>query len=264
MTWAVLIVARAVPVLLALSLMLVAGRYVHDLSAKYSRLVARSLFAAILVVGCSALIPYGQRSIARIRAEHAVVQQRWADVDRHFEHHRNLGGNLGTHAIMQWVKSLTTMHRWRDAEQLLLETIEITDGTFEASPRAVVLLGVCRYYQNQLDWAEKTFRAVPDDPDGFLRDYFLARIEYRRGHTERAENLYRASLAQQQLFFPALYNLSVMLLRTGRGEMAAELIQTFGDSVADSPPPDGFDALVEAASDGAPVPDDKEFVIVLL
>ncbi len=253
-------VSRLVPLLFVSSALLVAGRFLHNRYAPAHRLLGRSVLAAVLVVGLIFLFPYTARSAALVVSQYAYLRRDWERVDRLFSFYRRLGGREGEAMAGSWAAALMNLRKWREAEAVLISTTRRIGSHVQATPYTVLLLGICRYYDGRLGWAEKTLRAVPDSSDNYLRDYFLGRLAELRSDVPEAIASYERCLDKAGNLFPAVYQLVRLRLLREENDKAAEALSRFPGFQSDSHA--GMRELAEAVAGGRPVPPPREFVIV--
>lgn len=253
--------SRLVPLLLWASVLLVAGRALHDRLAGRSSLMAKAAFVTIVAGGLAVAGPFAVRSAFLVGALDAHLEGRWSDAVLRWSTYRELGGDPSLRTRQRWAESLVALRRYREAEALLLGGLqESSKGRVRASPEVVFTLGVCRYYSGRWTEAERTLRAVDTKPTRYLRDYLLGRLAERRGERAAAEAFYGASLKADPSFFPALYQLVRVAREAGDRQAALRLVEESrarirrGDTAA-------FSSLEAAAADPSTAPADHEFVI---
>jgi len=201
-------VARLVPLLFAASLVLVVGRALHDRYRPAGRAVARGVFAAVGLVGVLCVTPYVLRTGAFFTAQVALLTARWAAADRWFARYAALDPSPSPMATRQWALAMMHLERFADAESTILAGVEGHGRTVRVAPYDVYLLGICRYYQQRWQPAERTLGAVRGERSAPLVDYYLGRLAERGGRHAEAAALYRESLRRVPGFLPAAYQLA--------------------------------------------------------
>ena len=250
----VFVVARLAPALLALSVALVAGRFLHDRWVGTSRAAARAVFAAVLVAACVALGPYAIRSGILLRAELALRRSAWSEADRLLTVYRDLAGLPSAPIRADWAKALLNLRQWSRAEDLLLTLVSSKGaGKVSAAPRTVLLLGLCRYHEGRLPEAEQAFLAVPDGPDRYRRDYFLGRLAEERSDRSGAMKAYRRSLAAWPRFLPSLYQAVRLSLDAGDVAGAGQLLAAYAKDAPEQAGDPRLAALRNAVQEGRTV-----------
>jgi tetratricopeptide (TPR) repeat protein len=234
-----LAVSRTVPLMLGLSAVLICARFLSDRLAERSNRGARWLFAAVLGLGLVLLAPYGLRAAMLVTAEGAYSRRKWVGAERYFAAFQRIGGKPGALLSIDWACALMNQRKWRQAESVIIESVRRKAGSFEAYPRAVLLLGICRYYQGNWGAAEKTFRAVVGGPQPYLTDYFFGRLAERRSDADGALESYRRSLGRAPTFYPAAYQLARLLTARGQDSAAAGVLAPFAQEQRE---PGGADA----------------------
>jgi tetratricopeptide (TPR) repeat protein len=259
-----LAVARLVPLLLLLSVVLVAGRVAYDRYRVRHEALARVVFGGILTVGVLAVTPYCLASSSLVRAELAVSLGAWARASSHFDTYARLAGRPADHLARDWVVSLMNLHEWDRAEVLLQEGVKAAGGEAITTPDTVYLLGICRYYQGRYDYAERTLRALKEGPGFPLREYLLGKLGEARGDATLAEGHYRRALELEPALFAARYHLVRLLAADGRMEEALTTLQQVPEGTDRHAHNPLFEALREALAGRSPVPSPVEFALVQL
>jgi len=253
--------SRLVPLLFAASGVLIAGRLVCDRLRRLHAGAARGAFALILLAGGAAMVPYGWRTVTLVSAEYAFERSDWPAADRFFSSYARLNGSPRGLAGSQWAIALMNLKRYADAETAFLASFPRTrHGSFRASPKDVLSLGLCRYYMGRLDAAEKTVRAVSPRVSP-VRDYVLGRISDRRGAAGAAVAAFQESLAVAPCFYPALYQLVRTLREEGRETEAHAAFDSF--CPAGAPESRAQRAALARELEGNGIPPEKEFDFVL-
>jgi len=253
--------SRLVPLLFAVSLVLIVGRLAYDRLRRRHARAARGAFALILLAGGAAMAPYGWRAATLVSAEYAFGRADWPAADRFYSSYARLAGSSRGRAGSQWGIALMNLKRYADAEAAFLASFPpARRGSFRASPKDVLSLGLCRYYTGRLDAAERTVRAVSPRVSP-VRDYVLGRISDRRGDAGAAVAAFQASLAAAPCFYPALYQLVRSLREAGRETEARAALDSFCPSGAR----DGRAqrAALAPELEGNGIPPEREFDFVL-
>jgi hypothetical protein len=210
--------SRFVVLLVALSVILVAGRFLHDRYRSKGQVLARLLFGATVAVGLAALTPFVLASGALIAGTVASYRSDWRSADHYYWLHEQFGGGKSETALGFWAAALMNSGHFTEARQLLLGPAH-QGGRQAVSAKRLVLVGICDYYLGAFGEAERSFRALPAGGAGFLPEYFLGRVAQRRGAAGEALRRYRGSFAQQANFYPTFYQL--VRLESALGERGA-------------------------------------------
>ena len=254
--------SRFVPLLLWASVILVAGRALHDGLAGRNRLAAKAAFVTIVAGGVALAGPFAVRSVFLVGALDAHLEGRWNDAVFRWSTYRELGGEPSLRTRQRWAEALIAIREYREAEALLIEGLgEGANGKVRTSPEIVFTLGVCRYYAGRWAEAERTLRVVDTEQTRFLRDYLLGRLAEHRKDRAAAEALYEASLRADPSFFPPLYQLVRLSLEAGDRRGALRLIEESGRRMR-SGDTAALAALKNAAADPMALPADHEFIIL--
>src|SRR5262249_25426723 len=140
----------------------------------------------------------------------------WPEANRRFIQYRRLGGRITSTLNLDWASTLMNLRRWREAETVLLSGARRTARGGSAFPHAVLLLGICRYYEGRFDASTKTFQALSASPyQTYLSSYFFGRMAERRDEIPQAIDAYRQSLREAPRFYPAVYQAVRLLLGQG-------------------------------------------------
>lgn len=244
------------------SVVLVAGRYLHDRYASAGRWVGRLLFGAVLFLGTAGAVPYVLRSAHVVAAESAFFAGDWDGVDRHLAANRAMGGGLSDSQGRDWGIALMNQWRFREAEEVLKSTVRRAGVKVRVEPRTVFLIGVCRYYDGRLDAAEKTIASAGDFGQQALADYFLGRIADRQDRPKEAVLRYESCVRENAGFYPAIYHLARIRLMAGEGDLARIVLARYESASGGADGDASLAALRAAIKDGGPVPPPVEFIIV--
>lgn len=252
-----LVVSRFVILLLVLSLVLVVGRFLYDRLRSRSPRVAAAVFTSLVTLGfLSTALPVIV-GVARAAAEHAYRNARWEPAVRWYYLDWRMGGGRDLVALPNWAGALMQLHRWKAAETVLSIGIEDRPGGVVAIPQYVLMLGICRYWLGEDAAAERDLASVSGSVDTPLIPYYLGRLADRRGDAGAAVAFYRAAIARQPTFFPAVYEGARSLWRSGDSVGARALADDFSRRVPDDP-----EGSALAASLGAEGPREREFLLV--
>lgn len=252
--------SRLVPLLFAVSGVLIVGRLAYDRLRPHHAAAARGAFALILLAGAAAVVPHVRRAATLVSAEYAFWRADWpAAASRYSSYARLRGSSLG-HAGARRAIALMNLRRYADAETAFLASFPWAErGSVRATPKDVLSLGLCRYYMGRLDAAERTVRAVSPGASP-IRDYVLGRILERRGDTAAALAAFRASLAVSPCFYPGLYQLVRDLRREGRETEAQAALESF--CRAGAPRDRAQQTALAPELEGTGIPPEREFYFV--
>lgn len=259
-----LAVSRLVPVLLLASVFLVAGRFLFDRYSEQNRALGRVLLVLVILTGSVVLTPFVVRAVSVTCAEAFYLDGKWQLADRFFTLHAKWKGKAQGVLVRDWAGALMSLKHWRKAEYVISTTFKFKGDKIEAEPRLVLLMGICRYYDKNLELAERTFRALtdPQSADNYLRDYFLARLMQKTKREDDALELFAASLGRSPGFLPSLYHLVRLQVLAGDKGSARKSLEDF---VRENPgaarDPNIAICTNAVAGQGAPPPD-IEFMII--
>jgi tetratricopeptide (TPR) repeat protein len=252
-----LVVSRLVILLLVLSLVLVAGRFLYDRMRPRSPRLAALVFASLVVLGFLAAALPVAAGAARAVAENAYRRGRWERAARWYYVDWRLGGGKDLVALPNWGTALMQLHRWKAAEQVLRSAVEERPGGVVAIPQHVLLVGICRYYLGADAAADRDLRSIRAAVPTPVVPYYLGRIAERRGDPAAAAANYAESLRQQPTFFPAAYQQARLLSISGDSAGAREVAEELRRRSPGDPDAAGLRAELDA---GAPPP--REFLVV--
>jgi len=222
-----ILISRMVPLLLFFSAILVAGRFLHDRYQRLRPLVAKGVFAGVLMVGVIGATPFMLRSTSLVAAEFWVTLGRWEEADHNFQQYSRLDGKLDDTLVRNWATVLMNLERWAEAEKVLLSSVRMEGKEAITTPYTIYLLGICRYYQGRWGAAETTLSAVADSPFYFLRSYYLGRLTEFRGDKAGATSHYLRCLEVRPDLLAPLYQAVRLLLEQEEHSTAAMIIDEF-------------------------------------
>lgn len=252
-----LVVSRLVILLLVLSLVLVAGRFLYDRIRPRSPRFAALVFASLVVLGFLAAALPVAAGAARAVAENAYRRARWERAARWYYVDWRLGGGRDLVALPNWGTSLMQLQRWKAAEQVLLSAVEARPGGVVAIPQHVLLIGICRYFLGDDAAADRDLRSIRAAVPTPVVPYYLGRIAERRGDPAAAAAAYEEARRQQPSFFPAVYQEARLRSIAGDPAGARDLAEELGRR---SPGDPDAAALRSELDAGAPPP--REFLVV--
>jgi len=257
-----LAVSRLIPAVFAISACLVLGRFLHDRLVKRSRAGARIGFGVVLALGAFFIVPYLSRTGFLVAAERSFQAGNWPDANQRFVRYRQLGGRLNATLNLDWASTLLNLRQWREAETVLLSGMRRTARGVNALPRAVLLLGVCRYYEGRFEASTKTFQALgTTSAQTYLASYFLGRMAEKKEEVSPAIAAYRRSLQEAPRFYPAVYQAVRLLLRNGDQAGAQTVLAGFVGPGAGAGEDAEIAQLRQAVGGRTTLPD-REFYLV--
>jgi tetratricopeptide (TPR) repeat protein len=264
-----IVLSRLAPLLVWVSLFLVAGRFLFEKLRDRHFWGSRLVFGGTLLLGAALAAPYGLQTYFLVSAESAFAGTRWEDAASSFETYFVMDGRFSEERELRWGLALMNQGSFQAAADVLAG--QRTRGT--ADPRRggalatdrFLSVGICHYYLGNLELASTLLSSAPAGVRGmaYLTAYFLGRTLEKRGGIERAISSYERALQDAPGFTPALYHLA--RLRLGRGE-GQRLLRTIEEQerILESRPTDANSVLVRraAAESRADLLPDKEFLIV--
>ena len=254
--------SRLVPLLLLVSVFLIAGRFVHDRARGSHPALARPLFGAVLLCGALVVAPLVARDSILVGAERAFQAGDWPTAARRFETFAALRGTARGNEGYRWALALMNSHRYSDAESVLIRSFPPPgERTVAIRPDRVLALAVCRYYTGRHELARKTLLAIPPGLSA-VREYLLGRIDEEEGMRDASVANYREALRREPGFYPALYQLVRVLVLEGRLAEAEGAVESFERKAGPRSANTALDDLKRAARRASPPPGPKEFLLV--
>jgi tetratricopeptide (TPR) repeat protein len=255
-----LILSRLVPLLLLLSVCLVAARFLRDRVAGRSALVATAVFWGLVILGPALALPSATRSGLLIGALQAYLSGRWEAADRQFALYAQKGGDVTPSVQFGWGISLMNLRLWKEADGVLMSGMNPDVGTLP--PKLADLVGMCRYYEGRLADAARALRVSRDSSNAYLRDYFLGRIGEQQDTGEAIVH-YERSLSRLPHFYPAAYQAIRLHLQKGDRAAASGILDRFRRERRQSADDQTRARSLQASIDGRePIPPAREFLIV--
>lgn len=220
-------VTRLVPLLLAVSVLLILARVVRDRLTARSAGAARGAFAGIVGLAAVIALAVFVQTGTGVAAQRAFDTRSWQRVDSAYRTYAAMRGPVSRRMSYEWGIALMHGAQWRRAAAMFERTGTPSPRGLLLNSDTTLLIAECLYYSGDLRRAEGALRVAQRARRAETRDYLLGRVADRSGRAADASAMYTAAVGENGRFLPAVYHRARLLASSGEYPDALQQLDAF-------------------------------------